>query len=94
MSFNDFVRKYILKNKATSNIKIQQVLLSISLNSVRIYLRDGPFESDIGVVSLHPSKGTHWVAFINEIFFDSYGCAPQNKLSKFTTKRNGNCFFF
>ena len=53
---NDFIKKYNLKNKATSNIKIQQVLDSIGLNNVGIYLRDGPFKSDIGVVNLHPSK--------------------------------------
>ena len=51
MSFNDFVRKHNLENKATSNIKIQQVLCSIGLNYVGINLRDGPFESDIGIVT-------------------------------------------
>ena len=59
MSFNDFVKKFDLKNKATSNIKIQKVLTSIGLNNVNIYVRDGPFSSDIGIVNLHPSKGTH-----------------------------------
>ena len=54
MVFNDFLKKYKLKNKATSNIKIQQVLSSLSLNDVGIYLRDGPFESDIGVVNIQP----------------------------------------
>ena len=61
MSFNEFIKKFNLKNKATSNIKRQQVLSSLSLNDVGIYLRDGPFEFDIGVVNLHPSKRTHWV---------------------------------
>ena len=59
MLFHDFVHKYNLKNKATSNIKIQQVLSSLSSNDVGIYLRDGPFSSDMGVVNLHASKGTH-----------------------------------
>ena len=70
MTFNDFVKEYNLKNKATSNIKIKQVLSSLSLNNVGIYLRDGPFESDIGIVNLHPSKATHWVCYINENYFD------------------------
>ena len=93
MSFDDFVRKHNLKNKTTSNIKIQQVLCSIGLNNVGIYLRDGPFESDIGIVNLHPSKGTHWVCYINENFFDSYGCVRPKKLSKFIIKRNGHCLY-
>ena len=89
MSFNEFIRKFNLKNKATSNIKTQQVLSSLSLNDVGIYIGDGPFESDIGIVNLHPSKGTHWVRYINENYFDSYGVVCPNKLSKFFIKRNG-----
>ena len=69
MTFNEFIKKHNLKNKATSNIKIQQVHNSIGLNNVGIYLRDGPFESDIGIVNLHPSKGSHWVFYINEKYF-------------------------
>ena len=71
MSFNDFVKTYNLKNKATSNIKIQRVLTSIGLDNAGIYLRDEPFQTDIGIVNLHPSKGTHWVCYINENYFDS-----------------------
>ena len=93
ITFNEFIKKYNLRNKATSNIKIQQVLSSLSLNDVGIYLRDGPFESDIGFVNLHPSKGTHWVCYINEIYFDSYGCVSPKKLSKFIIKRNGYCLY-
>ena len=93
MIINYFVQKYNLKNKATSNIKIQQVLSSLSLNDVGIYLRDGPFSSDIGIINLRPSKCTHWVCYINEIYFDSYGCVCPKKLSKFIIKRNGYCLY-
>ena len=93
MSFNDFVHKYNLKNKGTSNIKIQKVLTSIGLDNINIYLGDGPFSSDIGIVNLHPSKGTHWVCYINENYFDSYGCVCPKKLSKFIIKRNGYCLY-
>ena len=68
-----------MKNEATSNIKIQQVLSSLSLGDVGIYLRDGPFESNIGIVNLHQPKGTHWILFKNENNFDTYGCAPAKK---------------
>ena len=89
MLLNDFVLKFILKNKATSNIKIQQILDSIGLDKVGIYLRDEPFSTDMGIVNLHPSKGNLWVCYINENHFDSYGCSPPNKLSKYNIKRNG-----
>ena len=92
-TFNDFVRKHKLKIKATSNIKIQQVLSSLGLIDVGICLRDGPFESDIGIVNLHPSKGTHWICYVNENYFDSYGCAPPKKLSKSIIKQNGYCLY-
>ena len=93
LTFNDFVKKFNLKNKATSNIKIQQVLNSIGLNNIGIYLRDGPFSSDIGIVNLHPLKGTHWVCYIDENYFDSYGVVCPKKLSKFIIKRNGYCLY-
>ena len=93
MTFNDFIKNFNLKNKATSNIKIQNILLSLSLNDVGIYLRDGPFSSDIGIVNLHPSKGSHWVCYINENYFDSYGCVPPKKLSKSIINRNGYCLY-
>ena len=93
MKFKDFIQKCKLKNKATSNIKMQQVLSSLSLNDVGIYLRDGPFESDIGIVNLHQTRGSHWLCYINENYFDSYGCSPPKKLSKFNKKRNGYCLY-
>ena len=93
MSFNDndFIHKHKLKSKATSNIKIQQVLSSLSLYDVGICIRDGPFKSDIGIVSLHPSKCSHWVCYTYENYFDSYGCVSPKKLSKFIIKRKRYC---
>ena len=93
MLFKGFVKKYNFKNKATSNTKIQQVLDSIRLNNVGIYLGDGAFSSEIGTVNLHPSRGTRWVCFINEIYLDSYGCVCPKKLSNFIIKQNGHCLY-
>ena len=93
ITFNDFIKKHNLKNKATSNIKIQQVLNSIGLNNVNIYLRDGPFSSNTGIVNLHPNRGSHWASYINENHFDSYGVVCPKKLSKVIIKRNGLCFY-
>ena len=65
-----------MEKKAASNIKIYQVLSSLSLKDVGIFLRDGSFEFDTGIVNLHRSGVSHWVLYINESYFDSYGCAP------------------
>ena len=86
--------KYKLKYKTTSNIKISEVISSLSLSDIGIYLRDGPFESDIGIVNLNPSKGSHWTAYTNEIFFASFGCVCPKKLSKFIIKTNWTMFIF
>ena len=43
ITFNDFIKKFNSKIKATSNKKIQHVLSSLSLDDVGIYLRDGQF---------------------------------------------------
>ena len=55
-------------------------LSSLGLSDVGIYFRDEPFKPNVGIVNLNPSKGTHWVCFINEKKFDSYGCSPPQKL--------------
>ena len=94
MNINDFVHTYKIKNKGTSNIKIYQVPSSLNLNDRKSYFRDGPFSCDIGIVNLHPIQSTLWVLNINEKFFDSNGCAPPQKLSKFLIKWNRHCLYF
>ena len=91
MTFNEYFQENKLKNRATSTTKIQQVLVSIGFCDAGIHSRDRAFSSDIGIVILHLSKGTHWVIKINENYFDSYGCAPPKKLSKIVIKRYGHC---
>ena len=91
MTFNEFVQEYKLKIKAKSNIEIQQVLFSLNFNVIKIYWRNGPISSYIGIVTLHPLEGTHWVVYMNEKFFDSYGCVCPKKLSRFNLKRIGYC---
>ena len=94
IDFNEFVRKYNLKNKATSNIKVYEVLKKIGLDSkVGIYLRDGDFLTSYGIVILHPSRGTHWVLYIKDCFFDSYGCPPAKKLLIYLENNYKNCIY-
>ena len=80
MSCKDFFYKCKLKNEATSNIKTSQVLPSLSLSDVRFYLGDDPIQSVVRVVKVHPNKGSHWVCYIKENYFDSYGGVCPEKL--------------
>ena len=58
-SFSEFLLKYNLENKATSNFKIQEVLKKLNLsNTAGRYMRDDNFNTDIGIVNLHPYRGS------------------------------------
>ena len=87
LSFREFVAKYRLKKEATSNVKIKEILNMLRASSeldtaCGIYMRDVKFTTTSGIVNLHPTKGTHWVMFVNEFYFDSYGCPlPTNILN-------------
>ena len=69
---------------------IKSFVLLVGTILVNIY---ETFESVIGIVILHPTKRTNWVCYINENYFDSYGCSRPQKLSKFIIKRKGYCLF-
>ena len=81
LSFKEFVDKYRLKNEATSNVEIKEILKLMN-TSCGIYMRDDKFITTSGIVDLHPTKGTHWVMFVNEFYFDSYGCPPPLNITK------------
>ena len=74
-------------------MKYKKTLSSLFLKGVGIYLGSGPFSSDVGIVNVHPSKGTHWVSYINENSFVSYACVCPKRRSRFTIKRNGCCLY-
>ena len=81
LSFKEFVNKYRLKNEATSNVEIKEILKLMN-TSCGIYMKDDKFITTSGIVNLHPTKGTHWVMFVNEFYFDSYGCPPPLNITK------------
>ena len=93
VSFFFFIQKYNLKIKGTLNIKFQRILCSIGLDSVDIYLGERQLSSKVAFVNLHPRGGPHLVAYINQNYFDSYGCSPPQKLSRFIIKPNVHCLF-
>ena len=45
-------------------------------------MRDDKFITTSGIVNLHPTKGTHWVMFTNQNYFDSYGCPLPLNITK------------
>ena len=51
-------------------------------------MRDDKFTTTSGIVNLHPTKGTYWVRFVNEFYFDSYGCPPPLNIMSFIKSGN------
>ena len=45
-------------------------------------MRDDDFNTDIGIVNLHPYKGTHWVCYIGRYYFDSVMVVLLQKILK------------
>ena len=92
LSFQEFVEKYRLKIEATSNLKIhseKEILNELDILagvSCGIYMRNDKLTTTAGRVNLHPTKGTHWVMFVNEFFFNSYGCPPPLNRMSFINK--------
>ena len=80
LSFKEFVEKYGLKNEATSNIKIKEILKLMNITECGIYMRDDKFTTPSGIVILQPSVGTHWVMYTNKYYFDSYGYPPPTNM--------------
>ena len=86
LSFKEFIEKYRLPNEATSNVKIKKNLKLMNITECGIYMRDDKFTTTSDKVNLHPTKGTHWVMFVNEFYFDSYGCPPPTNILNHTKK--------
>ena len=92
LSFKEFIREYNLKNKATSNIQIQNILNKLGV-VCGIYMRDDKFTTPIGIVNLHPTKGTHWVLYINQFYFDPYGIIPPLSIQKYIKRHHKNLIY-
>ena len=68
------------------------MLSSLSPRDIGTYLEDDPIESDIAILNLLASRGTHWLAYVNQNYFVSCGCFPPQSLFKGNTKRIFNFF--
>ena len=47
----------------------------------KIYMRDSEISIRDGINSLHPTKGPHWVRYIDKYHFASCGCTPLKNFS-------------
>ena len=64
-----------------------------TLNEVEINFGDEAYTTDVGIVNLHLTIETPWVANIHRFYFDLYGCSRPQKLSRFIIKRSATCLY-
>ena len=80
LNFNDFMKKYNLKNNTMNEIELQRVY------NYPIYPRDSKIYSDERFVNRDNGSqgGTHWTCFIlkdnKSYYFDSFGGQPDKFL--------------
>ena len=51
------------------------------------------FLTSYGIVNLHPNRRTHWVLYIKDCYFDSYGCPPPKNLLFFLKNKHKKSIF-
>ena len=51
-------------------------------------MRDDDYPTKSVIMNLHPTRGTHWVACVNENHFDFHGC-PLTKIN-FSYRKSGH----
>ena len=73
-----FMKKQNLKNEATSGKKIVEVAQKIKLKDFNTYIRTDKLTSNQGNINLTDDykKGTHFVAFKDHYYFDSFCTEP------------------
>ena len=80
LHFDDFMKKYNLKNDTMNESELQRVYI------YPIYPRDSKIYLDKGFVNIDNGcqGGTHWTCFIvkdnKSFYFDSFGVQPDNFL--------------
>ena len=85
-NFEDFMRKYNLKDDTMNESELQRVY------SYPIYPRDSRSYSDKGFVNIDDGSqgGNHWTCFIikdnKSFYFDSFGVQPNKFLLKKVAK--------
>ena len=57
------------------------------------YIKDKEYRTNDGLVSIHHTERTQWIAHINEKLIESFGCPIQIPLSHLIFKKNGEIFF-
>ena len=88
------MRKHRLRNESTNGKKIFEVVEKLKLKDFNIYLRTDELTTRQGIINLSDdyTNGTHFVAFIDHYYFDSFCVEPPRSISNQLLKRNPENF--
>ena len=83
-----------LKNEPTSGKKIVEVAQKIKLKDFNIYIRTDKLTSNQGIINLTDDykNGTHFVAFKDHYYFDSFCAEPPTIIANQLAERNTDKF--
>ena len=87
---NEFMKKHNLENEATSGKKVVEIANKIGLKDFSIYIRTDKLTTKQGIINLTDdyTKGTHFVAFKDWYYFDSFCGEPPTEIGNQLAKRN------
>ena len=87
MLFEEFCRKYGLKNASTSSDEIYKVVKELGLNDFGIYTDNQKLKTKCGLINLdEKGRGTHWVCYYENNYFDSFGGPPSENIDRQLSK--------
>ena len=58
--------------KPLLSVKMKEIFSELKF-SAKVYMRDDARTTNGGTGKIHPTKGTHWVMFVDVFHFDSCG---------------------
>ena len=84
LTLERFMKSYGLKNQTMKTSELLEKLYKIKISGVEFYPRDSIISSTKGICNIDDGSqgGTHWVAFYNSKYFDSFGGSPDQWLIK------------
>ena len=78
-TLSDFISTFKIKNKNTSNTKLEQVQNKFG-SDLKLYKRDNISSTKSAIVKSQPKRRTHWVGFVLKQYSDSHACAPSKTI--------------
>ena len=87
---NKFMEQHNLKNEATSGLKVVEVAKKLSLKDFSRYIRTDELTTKQGVKNLTDDykNGTHFVAFKDYYYFDSFCAEPPKEIGNQLAERH------